>query len=148
MQFKKCLAFLLSAFMMLSSTGISASAETTTSVSNEGIAPAYEYADTAKSLLSISANSAECTSTCISSSSNVVKVSVEQTLQVYWGLWVWNDVNGAKWSATNNDNYISTVHTKSGLSSGTYRVKSVFTLTSSSGETETITIYSEEKTIV
>lgn len=146
MQFKKCFALLLSAFMMLSSTGISVSAETTTFVSNDEIAPAYEYADTVESTLVISSNTAECTSTCISSS-NVVKVSVEQTLQVFWGLWVWNDVNGAKWSATNNDNYISTAHTKSGLSSGTYRVKSVFTLTSSSGETETITIYSEEKTI-
>ena len=146
MQFKKSLALLLSSFMMFLSTSLPVSAETSTFISNEGISPAYEYADTVNSLLYISSNSAECTSTCISSS-NVVKISVEQTLQMFWGLWIWNDVNGASWTATNNDSYISVVNTKAGLSSGTYRVKSVFTLTSSSGETETITIYSEEKTV-
>lgn len=36
---------------------------------------------------------------------------------------------------------------KNKLDSGTYRLKTVFTLTSTSGETETITVYSEEVTI-
>ena len=146
MRFKKSIAVLLSAFMMFSSVSIPASAEMTTSVSNEGIAPAYEYANTAKSLLYISSNSAECISRC-TSSSDVVQITVEQTLQKFWGLWVWNDVDGASWAVTERGSSISAVNTKSGLTSGTYRVKSVFTLTSSSGETETITIYSEEETI-
>ena len=146
MQFKKCFAFLLSAFMMFSSISIPVSAETVIYDSDEEISPAYEYADTAKSLLSISANSAECTSNC-ASSSDVVQITVEQTLQKFWGLWVWNDVDGASWTATEHGSSICLMSNKSGLSSGTYRVKSVFTLTSSSGETETITIYSEEKTL-
>ena len=37
--------------------------------------------------------------------------------------------------------------TQSGLESGTYRLKSTFTLTSSSGSVETITIYSTEKKV-
>ncbi|MGN1304847.1 MAG: hypothetical protein ACI4YB_07415 [Oscillospiraceae bacterium] len=146
MQFKKSFALLLSAVMMFSSVSIPASAEATTSISNEGIAPAYEYASSAKSLLYISANSAECTSNC-TGSSDIVNISVEQTLQVFWGLWIWNDVDGASWLKTKSGSFISAINTKSGLSSGTYRLKSVFTLTSSSGQTETITIYSEEKTI-
>lgn len=109
----------------------------------EAITPAYEYADTAKSLLYISANFAQCTSSC-TSSSDVVQISVKQTLQQFLGLWIWNDVDDASWSATKNGSSISVVNSKSGLPSGTYRLESVFTLTASSGKTETITIYSEE----
>ncbi len=36
---------------------------------------------------------------------------------------------------------------QSGLESGTYRLESTFTLTSSSGNVETITIYSTEKKV-
>lgn len=146
MQFKKSFAILLSAVMMFSSVSIPASAETATYASSAGIAPAYEYADTAKSLLYISSNSAECISRC-TGSSDIVQITVEQTLQKFWGLWIWNDVDGASWTATERGSSISADNTKNGLSSGTYRVKSVFTLTSSSGKTETITIYSDEKTI-
>ncbi len=146
MKFKKSFALLLSAFMMFSSVSIPASAETTTYVSNEGIAPAYEYASFAKSLLYISSNAAECTSNC-TGTSDIVNISVEQTLQSFWGLWIWNDVDGASWTKTRNGRSIYVINTKSGLPSGTYRVKSVFTLTYSSGKTETITIYSAEKTV-
>ncbi|MGN0683975.1 MAG: hypothetical protein ACI4JY_09895 [Oscillospiraceae bacterium] len=44
-------------------------------------------------------------------------------------------------------NIIRLSNSKSGLPSGTYWLKSVFTLTSSSGKTETVTIYSTEKSI-
>ena len=146
MQLKKSCALLLSAFMMFSSTSIPASAETATYALNEGVAPAYEYANTAESMLYISSNTAECISRC-TSSSDIVQITVEQTLQKFWGLWVWNDVDGASWTSTEHGSSIYLMSNKSGLTSGTYRVKSVFTLTSSSGKTETITIYSEEKTI-
>ena len=146
MQFKISFALLLSAFMMFLSTSIPASAETATYALNEGIAPAYDYADTAKSMLYISSNSAECISRC-TSSSDVVQITIEQTLQKFWGLWVWNDVDGASWTVTERGSSIYSVNTKNGLANGTYRVKSVFTRTSSSGKTETITIYSEEETV-
>ncbi len=146
MRFRKSIALLLSAVMMFSSASISASAETATYASNDEIALLYEYANSVKSLLYISSNTAECTSNC-TGTSDIVNISVEQTLQSFWGLWIWNDVDGANWTKTSNGSYIYATNSKSGLSSGTYRVKSVFTLTSSSGKTETITIYSEEKTV-
>lgn len=39
-------------------------------------------------------------------------------------------------------------NTKSGLDSGTYRLRTDFTVTSTSGSTETITVYSAEKTVI
>ena len=38
-------------------------------------------------------------------------------------------------------------NSKNGLSSGTYRLKTVFVLKSSDGKTETATAYSDEQTI-
>lgn len=125
---------------------VSASAVTTNAFVDSGIAPAYEIAYNPYSDLSISGQTAYCSS--VSDSTNAVKITVQQTLQKYSGLlWIWNDVDGAKWSSSVNRNSITVYNSKSGLSSGKYRLKSVFTLTSSNGETETITIYSEEKTV-
>ena len=125
---------------------ISASAVTTNTFVDSGIAPAYEIAYNPYSGLSISGQTAYCSS--VSDSTNAVKITVQQTLQKYSGLlWVWNDIDGANWSKTVNKSSISLSNTKSGLANGKYRLKSVFTFTKSNGETETITVYSEEKTI-
>lgn len=125
---------------------VSASAVTTNTFVDSGIAPAYEIAYNPYSDLSISGQTAYCSS--VSDSTNAVKITVQQTLQKYSGLlWIWNDVDGANWSKTVNNSSISLSNTKSGLPSGKYRLKSVFTLTKSNGETETITVYSEEKTV-
>ena len=61
---------------------------------------------------------------------------------------MWDDVDGARWTKTVNIKTISVSNIKSELSSGTYRLKSIFTLTSLDGKSETITVYSEEKTIL
>lgn len=125
---------------------VSASAVTTNAFVDSGIAPAYEIAYNPYSNLSISGQTAYCSS--VSDSTNAVKITVQQTLQKYSGLlWIWNDVDGASWSKTVNKSTISLSNTKSGLTSGKYRLKSVFILTKSNGETETITVYSEEKTV-
>lgn len=81
--------------------------------------------------------------------SNIIEDEIsEKAIEKYSGwFWIWNSVDGASWTKTVNTNSISMSNSKSGLSSGTYRLKSVFTLTSSSGKTETITIYSTEKSI-
>lgn len=52
-----------------------------------------------------------------------------------------------KGTKTVNDNSIRLLNAKSGLTSGTYRVKSVFTLTDKNGTTETIMVYSDDKKI-
>lgn len=111
-----------------------------------GISPLYDVAENAYSRLNIVGTKAECQSE--TKGKDVVKIAVEQTLQKYSGwFWAWDDVSGAAWTKTVNDSSISLSNTKSGLSSGTYRVKSVFTLTDSSGKTETVTVYSGEKKI-
>ena len=145
MKLKRKIALVLSAVMLCSSVSTTAFAETTSHIEDE-IAPAYVYAFDVSNNLVISSGTAKCSSSCIGTS-DVVKVSVEQTLQKFWGLWIWNDVSGAEWTKTVNYSTTTLSSTKSGLDSGTYRVKSVFELTDQNGETETITIYSDEVTI-
>lgn len=59
--------------------------------------------------------------------------------------WKWNEVD--YWSESVNTTSIFMSNHKYNLESGTYRLKTVFTLTATNGETETITVYSEEVTI-
>ena len=88
----------------------------------------------------------KCSRSATVCGTGAVSITVEQTLEKYsdW-FWIWDDVDGAHWTETDNRNNITVVNTKGSLSNGTYRLKSVFTLTNSSGKTETITIYSVEK---
>lgn len=146
MQFKKSLAFMLSAVIMCSAVSPSAFAEEKSQIVVDEISPAYEIANTVSSTLYISSNTAECKSKC-TGNSDVVQISVEQTLQQLGGFWRRYDVDDASWSTTKSGSSVSVVNTKSGLPDGTYRLESVFTLTTSSGKTETITIYSDEKTV-
>ena len=110
------------------------------------IAPLYETASDAISTLTISGKTAKCESKLIGHS-DVKSCKVVQTLEKKWGLWIWNEVDGASWTKTVDTRAISLVNTKSGLDSGTYRLKSVFTLTNSSGKSETITVYSDEEMV-
>lgn len=110
------------------------------------IAPLYETASDAISTLTISGKTAKCESKLIGHS-DVKSCKVVQTLEKKWGLWIWNEVDGASWTKTVYSDTIRLSNTKSGLDSGTYRLKSVFTLKSSSGDTEKITVYSDEKTV-
>lgn len=122
------------------------SAEPTDSYIDCDVAPAYVIAYNATSNLSVSNQTAYCISKA--SGIDAIRISVCQTLQKYNSSYSkWNDVSGATWNRTVNECSISLSNTKSGLSSGKYRLKSVFTLTNSSGKTETLTVYSEEKTI-
>lgn len=146
MVFKRVLAMVLAAVCLCLSFSVSVSAETTHSNIDVGVSPAYEIAKNATSNLSINGQTAYCTST--TDGVDTVSITVEQTLEKYSGwLWIWNDVDDASWTKTVNESTISFSNTKSGLSSGKYRLKSVFTLTKSNGETETIEIYSVEKTV-
>lgn len=146
MKFKKFFVSVLSVLYLCISLSVPTFAADTQGYENEIITPMYEIALETTSRLDISGNTAYCNSK--SSSGDAVSISVEQTLEKYSGLlWIWNEVDDAKWSSSVNRNSITVYNSKSGLSSGKYRLKSVFTLTNSSGETETITVYSDEKSI-
>ena len=77
---------------------------------------------------------------------SVIQVDIEHSLEKHAYLWTWNNVGG-KSSKTvfDNINYLITYRT--GLESGTYRLKSVFTAYLDDGRSETVTVYSNELTI-
>lgn len=146
MNLKKMVVLLLTVICLCSAFCTTAFAETNETLAvSDSISPAYEIASSARADLLIENLTAYCTSYAFGD--DVVSITVTQTLQKHWGLWFWTNVDGAKWSKTVNDCSITLSSTKSGLGSGTYRVKSVFMLTSKSGKTETVTVYSSEKKI-
>lgn len=143
---KKGMAIFLTAVCFCMSFSVSTTAETNDSFITDEVSPAYEIGANPTSNLSVSGKTAYCTS--VVGGKKAVSITVEQTLEKYSGWFaIWNDVDGAYWSKTFNQITISFSNTKSGLASGTYRLKSVFSLTNSSGKTETITIYSQEKSV-
>lgn len=147
MWFKRMIASALSAVLLCTGLGMTASAETISTYSFAGsVSPLYEIAASAYSELIITGTTAECKSKA--SGDNTAKITVVQTLEKYSGwFWIWNEVDGASWTKNANSDYINFVNTKSGLASGKYRLKSVFTLTDNNGKTETITVYSDEKSV-
>lgn len=147
MWFKRTLVSALCAVCLCAGLGITASAENVSTYSFiNGASPLYEIADRVYSELDIVGTTAECKSQA--DGSNTAKITVVQTLEKYSGwFWIWNDVDGASWEKTVDGSSISLANTKSGLAGGKYRVKSVFTLTDKQGKTETITVYSDERSV-
>lgn len=145
MQLKQLVASLGVVMCLCTTSNAVAYAETTVPYVDDGISLAYEIADDPISTLNITNGTAECISSV--KGKGAVSVTVVQTLQKYWGLWFWNDVDGAEWTRTVERNAICLSNSIDGLDSGKYRVKSVFTLTDQKGNSETITIYSTEKKV-
>lgn len=90
------------------------------------------------------------TATCKSSYQGTVTVStieIVQSLQKKSGLWSWSSVGSESTRTYTNLSNVSFTTTKPGLLSGTYRVKSEFTVTLNDGTSETVTVYSDEKTL-
>ena len=100
-------------------------------------------ANEAVSRVTISGTTASCYST---TRGDAVSISVTQTLQVKKTT-VWSNVKGATWTKTVNANYINMRNFQYNLTSGTYRLKSEYTLTAKDGTTETITVYSLETSL-
>lgn len=110
------------------------------------VQPYYEKAINANSELFINGTTAECKSS-VQGYPDVVKITAEQYLQKQGFLWIWSTYDGAKWTKTVYSNVLTVSNTKAGLSSGKYRLKTIFTLTDKQGKTETITVYSDVKSI-
>ena len=146
MHFKRMLIAVLTAACLCVCCAVPASAQSLYSASDDEISLCYEIANNPTSNLNILGQTAYCVSE--TTGVNTSSISVEQKLERYSGWFsIWNTVDGAEWSDTTTSNCISLYNNISGLYSGTYRLKSVFTLTSSSGKSEKITIYSSEKTV-
>lgn len=145
MQLKKIMVSLGALVCLCANFSAVVYADTSTQFSNYGVSLLYEIAEAPISTLSFVNGTAYCVSK--TDGVNTARITVTQTLQKHWGLWIWNDVKGASWSKQVDDGSICLSNSKSGLGGGTYRVKSVFTLTDKNGKSETITIYSAEKTV-
>lgn len=100
---------------------------------------------TEQSYLYISGTTATCTSSSSFSTSNVSFVKITQSLEKQGFLWTWGKYAG-DWTKTltKSGNLTTTAYD---LSSGNYRVKSVFVITLKDGTSQTITLYSAEKTV-
>ena len=118
---KRVLAFLLATVFVLTLV---------MSVSAEGVQ--CDLSGTKNCTLTVKGTTAHCHSSLTDSSGTIKSVKVEQSLEKFAFLWFWNTEGVAQF-----DNYKV-------VSSGTYRVKSVFTVTTKDGKSETITMYSNE----
>lgn len=146
MKMKKNITAFLSVLLICANASFPASAEAVSEMKIDEIAPMYAYAKGLYNTLIISENVADCKSDGYGKP-DVNKISVEHTLQKLSGLSIWNNVNDASWSKTSNGQSVKLTSSKSDLESGTYRLKSVFKLTTKSGKTETITIYSPKEIV-
>lgn len=134
---------LLMSLLMCFSLSITASAQT---VPTGIVQPYYESAEYATSKLSISSTTAICESK-INGYSDVTKIVAVQTLEKQGFLWIWSTYDNTTWTKTVYSNILTMSNTKTGLSSGKYRLKTIFTLTDRQGKTETITVYSDVKSV-
>ena len=102
----------------------------------------YEIgADKRNSLLTISGTTATCKSVYTANGDDVTKVVMTQSLEKQGLFWSWSKVAG-EWTKTSNGSSMVLTNTVNGLDKGTYRVKTVFTVTDKNGKEETIPLYS------
>lgn len=99
------------------------------------------------SVLTISSSKATCKSSYYCNGETAKMIKAVQTLEKKSVFGDFTSVSGASWTKTVTTQNLSMSNTKSNLSSGTYRLKTVFAVTLSSGTSETVTVYSAEKTV-
>lgn len=104
-------------------------------------APYSIYCISCSSSLSLSGSTATCTST-VKGTTSVTKIYVNQTLQKKTSTGGWSNVT--HWNTTISGNSGSVTKTKTGLSSGTYRLLTVATFYAGSA-TEQASSVSPEK---
>lgn len=141
MTFKRFLLTFMSMTLAFSVLSITVSAKNR---QENFVQPMYDIARSPRSVLTFMGTKATCCSNA--SGTNVSSITASQTLQKCQNN-EWTAVSGANWTSTVSANNISIQNTKSGLTNGTYRLETVFKLTDKNGKTETVTVYSEEKTV-
>lgn len=102
---------------------------------------------TKASMLSIIGKTATCTSTYLSTKDDCKTITVVQTLEKHSFLIFWSTIGNECTKTVYDTSDLSFINYKYNLESGTYRVKSVFTVELNDGETETVTVYSGEQSI-
>lgn len=128
---------------------ISAFPKTTVSAYSEltleesfSLQPRYTYTNSCTSNISISNSNATCTSK-VTGKSTATKIEATQYLEKKVLLW-WENVE--QWDKTTNSDTLYISNTKSNLSSGTYRLRTVFKVYSGTSY-ETVEKTSSEVTV-
>lgn len=148
MKMKK-IAVLMSLVLMLFAMPLSAYAESVSpcAASAPPAAPNWKLTVSATSALVIEGTTAICAS-IVTGGSSVTSLTIEQYLQKEGFLWIYFSYDDtSEWKTTVNRNATSFNNEKSGLTRGTYRVKTIATLKTADGRSETITVYSDPVTI-
>ncbi len=104
----------------------------------------YAYTNSATSSLSISGSKATCRSVA-QGNSTVTKISGTQYLEIK-NSDKWETVKDCTWNGSTESNYLLLSNSKSNLDSGTYRLRTVFTVYSGTNS-ETVEKTSSEVTI-
>lgn len=143
---KKALALLLTLIISIPYFSVLSAAHDT--VINEEIIVMDITSAEKRSILSINANNrATCNSFFSDINSNIYSIKANQTLEKHWAFGVFFAVDNANWERTVYTDTLSMTNYKYNLDSGTYRLKTEFTVTLVGNQTETITVYSNEVTI-
>lgn len=98
------------------------------------------------SSLHIDGTTATCSS-IVSALPSVTCIEIERTLEVEGFFWTWSTYDNTVWKTYIYNNGGLVANDKPNLTSGTYRLKTVVTLRTASGKSETITAYSPTVTI-
>ena len=146
MKIKRLIACMLVASCLFAQSGIIVNADD--NISEGTIETVYEtrstYLQDATSTLTISGTTATCKSEA-SGTSSVTQIIGDMYLMKYSSSNGWQDIDA--WRLQQSGSEYSNTKTKTGLSSGNYRLRTEFTVTTSSGATETVTKYSGVKVV-
>ena len=100
---------------------------------------------TESSYLSISGTTATCLSQVSTKATDISSIKITHSLEKQGFLWIWGKYTGETTKTLTKSGSLTTkVYS---LPNGKYRVKSVFVITLKDGTSQTITLYSAEKTV-
>lgn len=143
MRLKNLLCALAAALLCLSLPITAyADAGTTDSYYSDKVVPMFIDDLDSHAYITVSGSSATCECSAKGDPSVIASISVVMTLQKSGLLGIYSDVKDAKWTKSVTGSSISLSGTKSGISSGTYRTKAVFTVTTKDGQSGIFTEYS------
>lgn len=130
---KKIIAIFLVILSVVSFLGVTAIA----------VEPRWNNTNAANVSLSINSNGkATVAFNCTGITGKTTGITAETKLERKWGL-LWLDVDGAEWTDTTTNIYLSTSHTFQLSKTGTYRATTKFTVSGTGGSNDSIKVTDE-----
>ena len=130
---KKTIAIIITVLSVVSILGITAIA----------VEPRWNNTNAANVSLSINSNGkATVAFNCTGITGKTTGITAETKLERKWGI-LWLDVDGAEWTDTTTNIYLSTSHTFQLSKTGTYRATTKFTVSGTGGANDSIKVTDE-----